>query len=114
MSVISFLIGEYSFWRWDDKTKSILFGIKHKLTKVTSLDIRYGVIHIKQYYTVKYVGCSLDENLSGESMALKFINKINSRIELIYRKNKFLSQLFSRQLCITSTQSYFDYVYSQW
>lgn len=37
-----------------------------------------------------YLGCSLDGNLSGESMALKVINKINSRC--LYWKNRFISQ----------------------
>ena len=35
-----------------------------------NLDIRYGTVHIKQYLTVTYLGCVLDENLSGEPMAL--------------------------------------------
>lgn len=73
-----------------EKTKSILFGIKYKVNKVGSLDISYGVINIKQYKAVTYLGCSLDGNLSGESMALKVINKINSRC--LYWKNRFISQ----------------------
>ena len=40
------------------------------LNKVNSLDIRYAEIHIKQYHTVAYLNCLLDETLSGESMAL--------------------------------------------
>ena len=49
----------------DSKTKVILFDTKHKLAKVSSLDIRYGTIHINQYYTVTYFDFSLDGNLSG-------------------------------------------------
>ena len=71
----------------EDKTKSILFDTKHRLNKASSLDIKYGEIHIKQYHTVTYLGCSLDETFSGESMSLKFINQINSRLIFLGRKN---------------------------
>ena len=33
---------------------------------------------------MRFFGCSLDENVSGESMALKVVN--NSRIKFLYRK----------------------------
>ena len=44
------------------------------------LNIVYGNIEIKQYTKVNYLGCILDESLSGESMALHVLNKINSRL----------------------------------
>ena len=44
------------------------------------LNIVYGNIKIKQYTKVNYLGCILDESLSGESMALRVLNKINSRL----------------------------------
>ena len=76
----------------EDKTKCILFGTKQKLNKTGSLNIKHGTIQIKQYHTVTYLGCALDENLSGETMALKVISKINCRLRFLYRKNRFLSQ----------------------
>ena len=82
----------------EDKTECILFGTKHRLNKVSSLDIKYDEIHIKQYHTVTYLGCLLDETLSGESMTLKVINKINSRLRFLYRKNRFLSPPLHRLL----------------
>ena len=63
-----------------DKTKCILCGIKQKLNKTGSLNIRRGTIQIKQYHTITYLGPALDENLSGETMALKVISKINCRL----------------------------------
>ena len=83
----------------EDKTKLIVFGTKYRLNKVSSLDIKYGEIHIKQYHTVTYLGCLLDETLSGESMAFKVINKINSRVRFPYRKNRFFSPPLRRLLC---------------
>ena len=64
----------------EDKTKSILFGSKHKIKKSKPLNIQYNDIKIKQYSKVTYLGCIFDETLSGESMAIHVINKINSRL----------------------------------
>ena len=98
----------------EDKTKCILFDTKYKLIKVSSLDIKYGEIHIKQYHTVTYLGCLLDETLSGESMAVKVINKINSRLKFLYRKNRFLSPPFRRLLCNSLIRPHLDYACSGW
>ena len=58
---------------------------------------------MKQYHTVTYLGCLFDETLSGESMALKAISKINSRLIFLYRKNRFLPPPFRRLLCNSPT-----------
>ena len=84
------------------------------LNKVNSLEIKYGEIHIKQYHTVTYLGCLLDETLCGEAMALKVINKINSRLRFLYRKNRFLSPPLRRLLCNSLIQPHFDYACSAW
>ena len=78
----------------EDKAKCIQFGTKHRLYKVNSLEIKYGEIHIKQYHTVTYLGCLLDETLCGEEMALKVINKINSRVRFLYKKTGSYLRLF--------------------
>ena len=67
----------------EDKTKCILFGTKYRLNKVSNLETKYDEMHIKQYHTVTYLGYLLDETLSGKSMALKLINKINSRLRFL-------------------------------
>ena len=76
----------------EDKTKCILFVTKQKLNKAGSLDIRYGTMQIKHFHTATYLGCAFDENLSGETMALKVINRINCR-----------------RLCNAPIQPHFDY-----
>ena len=90
----------------EDKKKCILFGTKHRHNKVSSLDIKYGEIHIKQYHTVTYLGCLLDENFSGEP---KVINKISTRLRFLYRGNRVLSPPLRRLLCNSPIQSHFDY-----
>ena len=54
---------------------SILFGRKNS-KNLKKLDIRRGDIMIKQHSTVTHLGCILDENLSGESMATRMLGKI--------------------------------------
>ena len=98
----------------EDKTKSILFASKCKIKKVPKLKINYKNIQIKQHSTVTYLGCILDETMSGESMALKVINKINSRLKFLHRKNKFLTPALHRLLCNALIQPHFDYASSDW
>ena len=69
-----------------NKTKSILFATKFKIRKVKKLNIKYEDIQIKQHSKVKYLGCMLHETMSGETMALSVINKINNKLKFLYRK----------------------------
>ena len=55
----------------EDKIKSIIFASKSKIKKVPKLKINYKNMQIKQHSKVTYLGCILDETMSGESMALK-------------------------------------------
>ena len=64
-----------------DRTKSILFGTKHKLWNAKALNIVYNSTKIKQYARVKYFRKSiLDPSLSGESMAFSVIDKFTSEV----------------------------------
>ena len=49
------------------------------------MDKQNGDVKFKQYSKVTYLGCELDESLSGEAIALKVINKINGRLKFLYR-----------------------------
>ena len=98
----------------EDKTKSILFSSKRKIKKAIPLNIQYKDIKIKQYSKVTYLGCILDETLSGESMAIHVINKVNSRLRFLYRQNKFLDIPLRRLLCNAVIQPFFDYACNAW
>ena len=76
----------------EDKTKSILFASKFENKNIKKLNIKYGDIQIKQHSKVKYLGCLMDETMSGEAMALNVIHKINNKPKFLYRKNDFLTQ----------------------
>ena len=54
---------------------------------------------MNQYSRVTYLGCLLDETMSGESMALKTIKKINQTLKFLYRKNRYLTPELRRLLC---------------
>ena len=98
----------------EDKTKSILFSSKHRLKNSKPLNIQYKDINIKQYSKVTYLGCIFDETLSGDSLALHVINKVNSRLKFLYRQNKCLSIPLRRLLCNAMIQSFFDYACNAW
>ena len=98
----------------EDKTKSILFSFKRNLKLVEELDIRYKEIKIKQHKHVNYLGCMLNETTSGETMDLRVIGKINSRLKFLYRKNRCLDVPLHRLPCNGLIQPHFDYVSTAW
>ena len=75
----------------EDKTKSIIFGSERRLKDKHKLDIWRGEIEIKLHKEVKYLGCIFDCNTSGEAMAVKVLNKVNSRLRFLYRKQSILN-----------------------
>ena len=97
----------------EDNTESILFASKRKIKRVPTIKIKYiNASNIQPKVT--YIGCILDETMSGESMALKVISKISSRLKLLHRKNKFLTPALGRLLFNALIQAHFDYASSVW
>ena len=72
-----FVDNKLSIYFDEDKTKSVLFSSKRKIKKVPKLNINYKNMQRKQHSKVTYLCCVLVETISGESMGLKVINKIN-------------------------------------
>ena len=83
----------------EDKTKSILFASKRKIKKLQKLEIIYNNIRIKQHSRLIYLGCTLEETMSGESMANKVVSKVNTRLKSLHWKNKYLRPNLCRLLC---------------
>ena len=96
------------------KLSLYFFVTKFKLKKVRKLIINYGDVQIKQHSKVKYLGGMLDETMSGETMTLSVINKINNKLKFLYRKNRFLTPILRRLLCNALVQPHFDYACSAW
>ena len=89
-----FVDNKWSIHFGQDKTKSIFFGSKHKIKNSKPLTIQYNDTQIKQYSKVTYLGCIFDETLSGKSMAIHVINKINSMLRFLYRQINSLIFLY--------------------
>ena len=47
-------------------------------------------------------------------MALKVINKINGKLKLVYRKNRYLTKELRSMLCNTIIQRHLDYACVAW
>ena len=77
----------------EDKTKSILFDPLNKCKKLRKLNISYGSLKIKQYSEVTNLGCILDESLSGESVALNVVSKINTRLKFLSKRQIFVTSI---------------------
>ena len=60
------------------------------------------------------MGCILDNDLSGESMATKVLSLLNSRLKFLYRKQKFLTLPLRRLLCNALIQPHYDYACPAW
>ena len=97
-----------------DKNTSILFASKRKIKKAPKLNLTYNYIQIKQHSKATYLGCILDETMSGQPTSLEVINKINCRFKLLHRKNKFLTPTLRRLLCNAVIQPHFDYASPAW
>ncbi len=108
-----FIDNKLSIHLGEDKTKCILFSGKHR-PRDDNLKITYGDITLKQYKSVTYLGCQLDEKNTGESMALQVIEKINGRLKFLWRKHKFLTPKLRRLLCNALIQPHFDFAVSAW
>ena len=109
-----FLDNKLSIHFGDDKTKCILFASKNKVKNAAPLNINYNGIVIEQHSKVNYLGCILDESLSGESMGLHVLKKLNSKLKFLYRKSNFLSPFLRRLLCNALIQPHFDYACTAW
>ena len=69
---------------------------------------------MKQHSKVTYLGCILNNDQSGESMATKVLSLINNRLKYLYRNKKFLTLPLHRLLCNALIQPHYDYACSAW
>ena len=109
-----FVANKLSIYFGEDKAKSILFASKFKKENIKKLNIKYRDIQIKQHSKVKYLGCLINETMSGETMAPKVIQKINNKLKFLCRKNIFSTPKLRRLLCNALIEPHFDYACSAW
>ena len=69
---------------------------------------------MKQYHMVDCLDYFLDANLSGESMAVKYLQKFNTKLQFWYRQNEFLNPKLHRLLWKSLIQPHFDHACTSW
>ena len=67
-----------------EKIKLKVFYSKEEINLI-SLNITRDENVIKQHSVLEYLGCLLDENMSGESMARLVLKKVNEKNKFLYR-----------------------------
>ena len=114
-------LGTVSVWLIDNKlslhlgkTESILSGTKRKLSNSTALNMSCNGTNIKSKSSVKYLGATIDNSLSGDAMAFGIIQKANCRLKFLYRNAKFLNRYVKRMLASSLIQCHFDYGCTSW
>ena len=81
---------------------------------ILTMPVLLGIQTYKINFQINYLGCLFDEKCTGESMALRVLEKINGRLKFLWRKNKFLTPPLKRLLCNALIQPHFDYASSAW
>ena len=92
----------------EDKTTSILFS------KNTCWGLTFDNNKIIKYLIVEYLGRSLEANLSRNSMAMKPLKKINTKLQFLYIQNEFLNPKLRRLLCNSLIHAHLDYACIYW
>ena len=108
-----FIDNKLSIHLGEEKTKCILFSGKCRPIN-DKISITLGENKLKQYKSVTYLGCQLDEKNSGETMAVEVIKKINGKLKFLWRKHKFMTPALKRLLCNAIVQPHFDFAVSAW
>ena len=111
-----FLDNKLSIHFEEVKTKTILFENLSK--NAAPLIVKRNDIILKQHKFVEYLGCLLDNTLSGKDIAEKILEKVlekvNGRLKFLYRQSKYLNKRLRHMLCNTIIQPHFDYASSAW
>ena len=81
----------------------------------SNLNINYRNKVIEQKSSVKYLGVTLDSMLNGRSVVgRQYFVKINNKLKLLYRKQRFLTKDIRRLLCNSLIQPHYDFACSSW
>ena len=96
------------------KTESIVFGSKQKLKRGAKIQVKCKDTTIVNKDKIKYLGITLDQDMSGVSQGNSVIQKINGNLKFLYRKCFFLSQREKKMVCSALLQASFDYGCNIW
>ena len=96
------------------KTESILFGTEKKLASVNNFHVQCDNISVTSVKNVTYLGLSLENTLSSNSIVSNIIKKASSRLKFLYRYKDILNENSRKILCNALIQCHFDYCCSAW
>ena len=91
----------------ENKTKSNL--LKREKKSNLSLNITQNEKAMKQHSVVKYLGRSLDQNISAKTMAWMVFKKFKGKKKILYRKSRYLLYPLKRILCNILIQPRFGF-----
>jgi len=84
------------------KTETILFRSRRNLNKPYNFTVTCNQEPIKSTDSVKYLGVTLDECMTGERIATSIIKKAGARLKFVYRQNQNLNQKNTQDPCFSS------------
>ena len=96
------------------KTECIIFGSKRKLRKINNFSVECNCHTIKAQRSVKYLGLTLDDQLTGEAIVNSIVQKVNGRLKFLYRQCNFLEEKLRKSICSALIQCHIDYACSSW
>ena len=63
---------------------------------------------------MKYLGLTLDGQLSGEALVNSIVQKVNGRLKFLCRQCNFLKEKLRKSICLALIQCHIDYACSSW
>ena len=96
------------------KTECIIFGSKRNLRKINNFSVECNGHTIKAQRSVKYLGLTLDDQLTGEAIVNSIVQKVNGRLKYLYRQCNFLGEKLRKSICSALIQCHIDYACSSW
>ena len=96
------------------KTECIIFGSKRNLRKINNFSVECNGHTIKAQRSVKYLGLTLDDQLTGEAIVNSIVQKVNGRLKYLYRQCNFLGEKLRKYICSALIQCHIDYACSSW
>ena len=97
------------------KTEYVLFDSKNQLKKVNTFSVTCDGNQIKPSNSAKYIGITLDESLSGETiLPVIFLKKAVARLGFLYRHAHLLSEKTRKTLSTALILCHYDYACSSW
>ena len=96
------------------KTEAILFGSKRRLRDKEELKVKCNGVVIETKKNVKYLGVTLEQNLSGENIANNIVSKCSNKLKFLYRNTSNFDSRTKKLLVSALLQHHFDYACSSW